>query len=122
MTNSDDYEMTAEIDFSKVKVLKAGKGRKWLAKDVPNPDYDPQFDPARHFRYVLLRAREDAEEADTETGVDGKLAPVAPAGAVMLDADIAAVFTNAAAVNTALRMVIKMADEASLPTVWQEVR
>ncbi len=52
--------------------------------------------------------------ADTETGIDGKLAPSAePARAVMLDADIAKVFKNAAVVNTALRLVIQMAGDGT---------
>ncbi|MBC8142599.1 MAG: hypothetical protein H7Y38_14295, partial [Armatimonadetes bacterium] len=75
--NSDDYEMPAEIDFSKLRVRKAGKGRKWLEPGVPNPDYDWRFGAARHLQIVLSRAIEAGEAADTETGIDGKLAPPA---------------------------------------------
>ena len=44
---------------------------------------------------------------EQETGVDGKLAST-----IALTADVATVFDNATAVNTALRLVIQMADDA----------
>ena len=108
-----EEEMLPEYDFKSMRPVKMGKGRKsWYG--IPNPDYDWRFGAARHLQLLLRRALEVGENADTETGIDGKLAPAPDtAPIVTLDADVAKVFKNAAAVNTALRLVIQIADDGT---------
>lgn len=59
--------------------------------------------------------RAEYDETSLKNGVRGKYASRYAAGAnvVRLDPDVAAVFTNEKAVNDALRLVVRIADDAS---------
>lgn len=104
-------ELRPEYDVTKLRVRRMGTGRRSF-NGVVNPDYDERFDPSRYFRGVILSAKEASEDAQTEVGIEGKLSLPA-SSAITLDSDVAGVFRDAAAVNAALRAVIRMAGDPS---------
>ncbi len=96
-----EYEIPAEIDFTKMRVRRMGTGRKSFM-GVPNPDYDPNHATPSYNQEV-------------EKGMGDKFAPdPKSAPTVTLDPDVAAVFADDAAVNEALRYVIRLANENPL--------
>ncbi len=103
MNNSED-EMLPEYDLKGLGPHKMGKGRKsWYG--VPNPDYDKGF--ALAISEIALATTNDDDGTE-------RAPRAATESTVTLDTDVAFHFKDAAAVNDALRYVIKIANENPL--------